>query len=167
MDEVARERRLLTFNGPLEAGVRAVAILGAAFPRAFDLQGLTVYDYLLMHTHQLGGPDDLHPATPIQTPATEVRRKTVQDAVFLMMTRDLIAREVYTNGIRYRAGETACFFLDSLQTPYLRALRLRADWLVKHLAHYSDDDFDRLMRKFFDSWIVEFQAVEQSLGSDA
>ena len=31
-------RHALTFNGPLEAGVRVVALLGAAFPRAFDLQ---------------------------------------------------------------------------------------------------------------------------------
>jgi hypothetical protein len=167
MDEVTRERRFLTFNGPLEAGVRAVAVLGAAFPRAFDLQRLTAYDYLLMHTKQLGGPDDLHPTTPIQTPATAVRRKTVQDAIFLMMTRDLVARKVHADGIRYCAGESASFFLDSLQTPYLRALRLRASWLVEYLEGYSDDDFDRLMREFFDNWVVEFQAVEQSLGGEA
>jgi hypothetical protein len=167
MDEVTRERRFLTFNGPLEAGVRAVAVLGAAFPRAFDLQRLTVYDYLLMHTHQLGGPDDLHPATPIKTPATEVRRKIVQDAIYLMMTGEFIAREVYADGIRYRAGETAGFFLDSLQTPYLRELRIRADWLVEHLADYSDGNFDSLMRQFFDSWVVEFQAIEESLGGEA
>jgi hypothetical protein len=72
MDEVASHKHALTFNGQLEAGVRAVAILGAAFPCAFDLQRLTAMDYLLVRTRQLGGPDDLHPATPIQTPATEV-----------------------------------------------------------------------------------------------
>ncbi len=67
MDEVARDQFSLTFNGPLEAGVRAVAVLGFAFPRAYDIQRLTAFDYLLVRTHQLGGPDDLHPATPIQT----------------------------------------------------------------------------------------------------
>ena len=165
MDEVAHNFTALTFNGPLEAGVRAVAILGAAFPRRYDIQRLTAFDYLLVRTRQLGGPDDLHPATPIQTPATEVRRKVVQDALFLMMTRDLVARHVDQNGILYCAGEAAAMYLDSLRTPYLMALKSRAHWLVDHLADYDSAEFDRLMRRFFDTWLVEFQNVEQSVGT--
>ncbi len=166
MDEIASRTHTLTFNGPLEAGVRAVAILSAAFPRALDLQRLTALDYLLVRTHQLGGPDDLHPATPIQTPAAEVRRKVVHNALLLMMTRDLVVREIHPDGIRYKAGESAAPFLNSIRTPYLRALNSRAIWLIHHLANYSDSDFNDLMRRFFDNWIVEFQAVERSLGSD-
>lgn len=165
MDEVASRGRVLTFNGPLEAGIRAVAILGAAFPRCYDIQRLTAFDYLLVRTRQLGGPEDLHPATPIQTPATEVRRKVVQDALHLMMTRDLIMRQVHDDGIRYCAGEAAAMFLDALQSPYLTGLKDRANWLVHHLADYSDEEFDALMRRFFDGWIVEFQDVERSLGA--
>lgn len=164
MDEVTRKFDALTFNGPLEAGVRAVAILGAAFPRCYDIQRLTAFDYLLVRTGQLGGPDDLHPATPIQTPATEVRRKVVQDALYLMMTRDLAARHIDNEGIRYRAGEAAAMFLDSLRTPYLIGLKSRARWLVDHLADYDSEEFDRLMRRFFNTWMVEFQNVERSLG---
>src|SRR5580700_3100811 len=130
MDEVASHKHALTFNGPLEAGVRAVAILGAAFPCAFDLQRLTAMDYLLVRTRQLGGPDDLHPATPIQTPATEVRRKVVHNALLLMMTRDLVVRELHSDGLRYKAGESAAPFLNSIRTPYLCALNSRAIWLV-------------------------------------
>ena len=113
MDEVVPRDHTLTFNGPLEAGIRAVAVLGAAFPRCFDAQRLTAFDYLLVRTRQLGGPDDLHPATPIQTPATEVRRKVVQDALHLMMTRDLVTRRVQNDGIRFCAGEAAAMFLNS------------------------------------------------------
>lgn len=166
MDEVASHQHPLTFNGPLEAGIRAVAVLAAAFPRAFDLQRLTAFDYLLVRTQQLGGPENLHPATPIQTPATEVRRKVVQSALLLMMTRDLIVREPHADGIRYKAGESAAPFLNSIQTPYLRTLKSRACWLVEHLAGYTDAEFSALMRRFFDNWVVEFQAVERSLGTD-
>jgi hypothetical protein len=165
MDEVARDRISLTFNGPLEAGVRAVAVLGFAFPRAYDVQRLTAFDYLLVRTHQLGGPADLHPATPIHTPATEVRRRVVQDALHLMMTRELVVRVVNKEGISYRAGETAAMFLDSLRTPYLADLKYRAEWLVYYLADYTDTALDSLMRKFFDTWVVEFQNVERSLGA--
>jgi hypothetical protein len=166
MDGVTTEKRALTFNGPLEAGVRAVAVLEAAFPRAFDLQRLTAFDYLLVRTEQLGGPEDLHPSAPIKTPATEVRRKLVQQALFLMMARDLVVREPHAHGICYHAGETATFFLNSLQTPYMKALRERAAWLVSYLASYTDNEFDALMRRFFDSWVMEFQAVENSLGTE-
>jgi hypothetical protein len=165
MDELAGRDFGLTFNGPLEAGVRAVAVLGAAFPRCFDIQRITAFDYLLVRTGQLGGPEDLHPATPIKTPATEVRRKVVQDALHLMMTRDLVTRLVQDDGIRYRAGEAAAMFLDALRTPYLKGLKVRAGWLVHHLAHHTDGEFDGVMREFFDTWVIEFQQIEQSLGS--
>jgi hypothetical protein len=164
MDEMTRPRTL-TFNGPLEAGLRSVAILGAAFPRGFDIQRLTAFDYLLVHTAQLGGPADLHPQTPIRTPATQVRRKIVQDGVHLMMTRDLIVRAAHDGGISYRAGEAAAMFLDSLQTPYFKEISDRAKWLVSYLAAYSDADFDKLMKRFFDEWVMEFQTAERSLGA--
>ncbi|MBW9075090.1 MULTISPECIES: ABC-three component system middle component 2 [Agrobacterium] len=166
MDEVIRRDTTLTFNGPLEAGVRAVAILGAAFPRSYDLHRLTALDYLLVHTHQLGGPDDLHPSTPIQTPATEVRRNIIQDALQMMMTKDLVRREINSAGITYCAGETAAMFLDALRSPYLIHLKSRANWLTYYLADYTDSALDDLMRRFFDRWVVEFQDVERSLGAD-
>jgi hypothetical protein len=157
----------LTFNGPLEAGLRAVALLGAAFPRAYDLQRLTGFDYLLVRTHQLGGPDDLHPTAFIQTPATEVRRKVVLDSLHLMMTRDLVSRHVAGSGILYRAGEAAAMFLGALQSPYLLRVKDRAGWLVENFGDYSDADFSLVMRKLFDQWVVEFQDVEKSLGDDS
>lgn len=154
----------LTFNGPLEAGVRTVAVLGAAFPDAYDIQRLTAFDYLLVRTHRLGGPDDLHPKTPIQTPATEVRRRLVQNGLLLMMSRDLIERELHADGIRYRAGDAAELFLNALSTPYLIGLKERAVWLVDYLRSYTDAEFHALMRRFFDEWVLEFQSIERSLG---
>jgi hypothetical protein len=166
MDEVAGRKHALTFNGPMEAGVRVVAILGAAFPRTYDLQRLTAFDYLLVNTAKLDGPEDLHPATPINTPATEVRRKVIQQSLHLTMSRDLVQRRIDASGIRYCAGEAAAMFLESLQTPYAQRLKATADWLVHHLADYTDEEFTGLMRRFFDDWVVEFQTAEESLGVD-
>lgn len=167
MGQIADLGTPLTFNGALEAGVRAVAVLGSAFPRAFDLQRLTAFDYLLVRTAQLGGPGNLHPGTPIQTPATEVRRKIVQRALELMMTRDLVARRAEQGGICYFAGETAAMFLDSLRSPYLSALKERAEWLATYVGLLTDNDIDLLMRQFFDNWLMEFQDVEKSTGSSS
>src|SRR3954464_802032 len=112
MGQVAdRPRAPSTFNGPLEAGVRAVALLAAAYPRSFDLQRLVAFDYLLVHTGDIGGPSSLHPPAPLQSAELLVRRKLVQQSLLLMMTRELIAREFEADGIRYRAGENAAPFL--------------------------------------------------------
>nr|WP_319514384.1 ABC-three component system middle component 2 [uncultured Cohaesibacter sp.] len=155
---------VLTFNGPLEAGIRAVAVLGCIYPESFDIQRLTAYDYLLIRTSILGGPEDLHPNTPIQTPATAVRRKVVQDALHLMMTRDLVERVIRNDGISYCAGDSAMFFLESLTTPYISAMKKRAKWLTSTLSTYSDDDFNSLMQNFFDQWVIEFHDVEIERG---
>jgi len=150
----------MTFNGPLEAGLRAVAVLGTDYPNTYDLERLTAYDYLLVRTSGLGGPDDLHPNTPIQTPATQVRRKIVQDAIHMMMSRDLIERKIGAFGIEYCAGESASLFLDSLKTPYISELKMRAAWLTKHFANFDKDQFDVVMREMFDHWMMEFQETE-------
>jgi hypothetical protein len=166
MGEMSPIKPALTFNGPLEAGVRAVAVLLAAFPLALDLQRLTAFDYLIVRTGQLGGPENIHPEGPIRTPATEVRRKLIEQSLLLMMTRDLVARQVSADGIKYTAGESAATFMGSMETPYLLALNERAEWMVGHFASRSDADFDAIMRSFFDSWVIEFQDSEsQTVGA--
>lgn len=154
----------MTFNGPLEAGIRAVAILGVAYPKTYDLQRLVAFDYLLVHTGDIGGPESLHPPTPLHSAELLVRRKLVEEALFLMMTRDLVVREITSEGIKYGAGENAATFLSSLTTGYLLSLKERASWLVVHLGDYADQQFRAVMRRFFDDWVEEFQNVERSLG---
>lgn len=146
-----------TFNGPLETGVRAVFVLHAQFPRAVDLNRLTAMDYLVVRTSVLDGPRDLHPATPIMSPVTQVRRKSVQSAVALMMSRGLIEHVVHESGILFQAGDNSEFFVNALQTPYLRQLYERAQWLAGYFEHHSDEDFDEIMRNLLTNWVSEFQ----------
>lgn len=165
MDSILRQgKRPATFNGPLEAGIRAVALLGAAFPQTYDLQRLVALDFLLVHTGDVGGPDSLHPPTPHRSAELLVRRGLVEDALLLMMTRDLVQRQAASDGFKYGAGENAVMFLDSLSGPYLRALKERASWLVATFGHYSDHEFRKVMRRFFDDWVEEFQNMEPSMG---
>ncbi len=164
---MSQERKPITFNGPLEAGIRAVSILGAAYPRTYDLQRLVALDYLLVHTGDIDGPSNLHPPTPMHSAELLVRRKLVEQSLMLMMTRDLVVREVTLDGIKYGAGENAATFLTSVSSSYLQALRDRATWLVSDLGDLSDDAFKRVMRRFFDKWVEEFQQIEKSLGGEA
>ena len=168
MDQVVGSRQPpITFNGPLEAGIRAVAVLGAAYPRSFDLQRLIAFDYLLVHTGDIDGPESLHPETPLHSAELLVRRKLVEQALLLMMTRHLVEREASEGGFRYRAGENAAPFLANLVSDYLKTLKERAEWLVTALGSRPDEEFRAIMRKFFDRWVEEFHIAERSLGSDA
>lgn len=157
----------ITFNGPLEAGIRAVLILGSAYPQTYDLQRLVALDCLLVHTGDIDGPDNLHPPTPMHSAELLVRRKLVEQSLLLMMTRDLVERKVTPEGIKYGAGENAATFLSSVSSNYLLSLKDRAIWLVETIGGLTDEQFKGRMRRFFDKWVEEFQHVEQSLGGEA
>jgi len=163
---VKRKQEPATFNGPLEAGIRAVSVLGAAFPQSYDLQRIVAFDYLLVHTGDVGGPESLHPATPLHSTELLVRRRLVEEALMLMMTRELVTREISIDGITYQAGENAATFLASLSSRYLCSLKDRAKWLVDVLGRYPDQEFRAVMRRFFDDWVEDFQNVERSIGGN-
>lgn len=168
MDKVTNhDHRPVTFNGPLEAGIRAVSILGAAYPRSYDLQRLVAFDYLLVHTDDIGGPESLHPPKRMHSAELLVRRKLVEQALLLMMTRELVHRDITSEGITYSAGENASPFLAALSTTYLLSLMERARWLIGALGDHSDHEFKGVMRRFFDNWVEEFQHVERSVGDVA
>lgn len=162
-DEVPRPA--VTFNSPLEAGVRAVTLLVAAFPNSFDLTRLVVLDHLLVHTGDVDGPESLHPPVPLRAGELLVRRPLIERGLLLMMTRDLVEREPTADGIGYLAGEGAAPFLDAIESIYLRSLRDRARWLVENLAALSDDELRARVRGAFDPWTEEFHAGEQSAGA--
>lgn len=167
MEEVRVRSGDLPFNGPIETGTRAVLNLHACFPTALDVQRLTALDYLIVRTSVIGGPLDLHPSAPITTPVTQVRRKIVQEALHLMMARDLVSQVVTEDGIAYRAGESSAFFVGSIQSPYLRQLFDRALWLSKYSSDLDDEQFDNRMRAILDNWVSEFQDEAGGIGGTA
>lgn len=164
---MSQRHKPVTFNGPLEAGIRAVSILSAAYPKSYDLQRLVALDYLLVHTGDIDGPDNLHPPTPMHSVEFLVRRKLVEKSLLLMMTRDLVEREVTPEGVQYGAGENAMMFLSSVSSNYLLSMKDRAAWLVETISDLTDEQFKSMMRRFFDKWTEEFQYADQDFEGEA
>jgi hypothetical protein len=156
-----------TFNSPLEAGVRALAVLVPAHPRALDLQRLVAFDYLVVHSGDVGGPDSLHPQLPQREAELLVRRRIIERGLHLMMHRGLVERAVGAHGIHYRAGELAETFLSSMAAPYTAALRERGGWVVRRFAEMDEATLRHTMDRFVGRWIEQFQAVQRSLAVDA
>lgn len=145
------------FNGPVEIGLRALCVLTTAFPAAYPLQRLVVFDYLLVHSDDIdGGPEGLHPKTPYRGGEILVRRGVIQDGLSLYESRGLVERVYKDGGIFFAATDRSADFLDTLSTQYLRALRERANWVVDSFGLLGDAALEAMVREHIGTWGAEF-----------
>ena len=151
------------FNSALETGVRSLVILAANFPDAFDLQRLVDFDYLVVHSGDVDGPESLHPPLPMREGELLVRRKIIESGLSLMMSRGLITRIAGAQGIVYQASDYAKPFVDSLATPYMRSLIDRANWVATTFGEMDTAEIHHLISSFFDKWTTQFHP-SQGLG---
>lgn len=154
------------FNGPVEIGLRALCVLTTAFPAAYALQRLVVFDYFLVHSDDIeGGPEGLHPRTPHRGGEILVRRGVIQDGLTLYESRRLIERVYKDGGIFFAATDMSADFLDTLSTEYLAGLRGRADWVVDRFGALDDAELDAMVRDHIGTWGAEF-AMESVLWTE-
>jgi hypothetical protein len=159
-------RPIAPFNGPVEIGLRALAVLNDAFPDAYSLQRLVIFDYLVVHSDDVpGGPAGLHPKTPHRGAELLVRRQALQEGLLLYQSRGLVERRYEEAGVFFSATERSAGFLDVLRTEYVIALRQRAAWLVASFGLLPDADLENLVRENLGTWGAEF-AMESVLWAE-
>jgi hypothetical protein len=145
------------FNGAVEIGLRSLTLLTFAFPSAYSLQRLVVFDYLLVHSDDVpDGPVGLHPQTPYRGGEILVRRGVIQAGLLLYQSRGLLERRYDSAGFLYSATDRSAAFLDSLGADYVQGLRDRASWVVQRFGHLSDSDLDSVIRESIGRWGTEF-----------
>jgi hypothetical protein len=169
MGEVMDEetvRFIAPFNGPVEIGLRALTVLNDAYPDAYSLQRLVVFDYLIVHSDDVpGGPSGLHPQTPHRGSELLVRRGALQEGLMLYQSRGLIERQYESSGVFYSATDRSSSFLDVLRTKYVVLLRERAAWLVERFGEVPDVALEELVREHVGEWGAEF-AMESVLWAE-
>lgn len=158
-----RQQNVTVFNSALETGVRSLVILAANFPVALDLQRLVDFDYLVVHSGDVNGPESLHPPLPMREGELLVRRKIIESGLSLMMSRGLITRIAGAEGIVYQASDYAKPFVDSLATPYMLSLMDRASWVATTFGNIHTTELHNLISSFFDKWTTQFHP-SQGLG---
>jgi hypothetical protein len=152
------------FNNSLESGVRSVVILHSLFPNSIDLHRLVDFDYLVVHSGDVNGPESLHAPLPMRAGELLVRRNIIEKGLLLMMSRGLLARTVTDSGIEYMASEKTNSFVSNLNSPYLVKLIERAGWVVENFGEKTDEELKGMIKGFFDHWTTQFQPVSTSLG---
>jgi hypothetical protein len=160
--EAPRDRPRI-FNTPFETGLRSVIILTACYPAALGLNRLVVFDHLIVHSDDFGGPPRIHPRNRSRAAEVLVRRRLIESGLALMQTRGLVFRTMAPGGFRYIAGDEAGSFVDMLLSNYFLSLKDRAQWLVEEMQPKSDDELSSLVRSRIDVWEPEFQAIPSQL----
>jgi hypothetical protein len=145
------------FNSPLEAGIRAVVVLEHLRPEALDLAEMVLFDHVVVHTADLGGPASLHPEVPGRKGELLVRRRLVESSLQLMQRCHLIDQENAEVGIVYRASEEAAAYVELLETDYSVQMKACARWLADQVRTYSKAQFKLLVRERIGDWTDAFQ----------
>jgi hypothetical protein len=153
------------FNSSLESGVRSVVILNSLFPASIDLHRLVDFDYLVVHSGDVNGPESLHAPLPMRAGELLVRRNIVENGLLLMMSRGLLNRVPTGTGIDYIASEKSNSFVRNLETPYLVKLKARADWVSEQFGASSEEEMKGVIRGFFDHWTTQFQQINPMSGA--
>ncbi|MBQ0798605.1 MAG: threonine transporter [Porticoccaceae bacterium] len=152
------------FNSSLESGVRSVIILNALFPLSIDLHRLVDFDYLVVHSGDVNGPESLHAPLPMRAGELLIRRDIIEKGLLLIMSRGLLNRVPTVSGIEYVASEKSNSFVCNLETPYLIRLKSRAEWVAEQFSELSDDELKGIVKGFFDKWTTQFQPIDTTLG---
>lgn len=148
------------FNTPIESGLRLLYALDQAGGRSLDLQRLVSYDYLLVHSGDVGdGPASLHPAVPFRGSELLVKRELVRVGLDAMFAKELLEKRFESTGICYRATALTGAFLNLLVSSYSSALRTRAEWVVTRFADYSDAELENYMASNIGQWGAEFERL--------
>lgn len=147
------------FNSTLETGIRALILLNATYPKALDLNTLTLLDHLVVHTADIGGPKSLHPTTPQRTGEILVRRMLIVDSIVLMRRIHLVIQLSDATGISYQATDDAEPFVDLLRSDYANQLKNRAKWIAEYVSNLSTFEIRKLMKNKVERWSTEFQPL--------
>ncbi len=158
--------RTRLFNTSLEAGLRALGLLVAVFPRSLRTGQLVALDHILVHSRDfdLNAPDSLHPASPYRRTEPIVRRTLVNQGVDLMVSRGLMQRLPMRDGFSYSATEEASAFLAALHTQYWHDLLDRTRWAAKKFGTLTEDELSQLLGRRIDDWVSEFADLKISGG---
>lgn len=145
------------FSTPLESGLRALFILEAVRPRECDLQRLVIYDYLLVHSDDVtGGPEALHPSTPLRSGELLVRRTQVEHGLRLLTQKGLVNKAFTNDGIFFTATEHAKPFLTYFKSIYAARCREISKWIAVRFESMSDDELREYIYDNLGRWGTEF-----------
>lgn len=158
MDSVGPDEFGDLFNSTLEAGIRAVVVLESLRPDSADLSEMVLFDHVVVHTSDLGGPASLHADLPERKGELLVRRRLVEAGLELMRRCHLVEQESIEDGLVWRASDDAASYVELLETVYSTRLKTCAVWLCQELRVRTKAGFKAFVRQELGDWNEAFGA---------
>lgn len=122
-----------------------------------DLQRLTIYDYMMLHSGDIdGGPTSLHPPSPFRSGELLVKRTLIEQGLALLCSKGLIERIFDDGGIRFKASELASPFLEYFECNYSKKARQNAVWIRGRFEGLSDKELQEFVNSRIGKWGAEF-----------
>lgn len=129
------------FNNVVETGLRMLCILNEMYPQKIDLQKLTYFDYLIVHSGDFDkNIKSLHPPVPNRSGELYIRHSIIQSGLELLIEKNLVKRLYSKNGIEFNACENSSTFLETLEEEYLIELLKRAKWLQTTFSKFNSNE---------------------------
>lgn len=153
-------------NSPIEVGVRVLIILDAVYPSQLDVNRLVLYDYTLLHSSDLGGPESIHPAVPGRTGEMGLKRTLIEQGLQILRRAGLADISTTSTGIHYAASEDAASFISTMSTSYSQKLIERASWVKEQLSNSDDAAIRTQIETIFSAWSEEFNSEPGSLDAE-
>lgn len=144
------------FNSRLEAGIRAVIILESLRPETADLSDMVLFDHVVVHTSDLGGPSSLHAELPDRKGELLIRRRLVEAGLELMRRCHLVEQENSEDGLVWRAADDAANYVELLESAYSMHLKNCAAWLRSEVRARSKAGFKAFAREELGDWSEAF-----------
>ncbi|KQQ45663.1 hypothetical protein ASF58_18985 [Methylobacterium sp. Leaf125] len=147
------------YNSTLETGIRAVIVLEHLRPVRADLPEMVLFDHVVVHTGDHGGPPSLHTAVPGRIGELLVRRRLVEDSLRLMQQCHLVAEAHDADGITYQATDEAAAYMELLETPYSEHLKRCSAWIGDEVSRHTKVGFKERVRARIGDWAEAFEVA--------
>jgi hypothetical protein len=150
------------YNSKLEAGIRAVVVLEELRPETVDLAEMVLFDHVVVHTADLGGPPSLHAELPGRKGELLVRRRLIEASLELMWRCHLVEQVSLEEGLVYRASDDAASYVELLETTYSNRLKSCARWLREQVRERGKTGFKTFVREEIGDWSEAFGPTRES-----
>jgi hypothetical protein len=144
------------YHTPLEAGIRAVVVLEQLRPITADLSEVVLYDHVVVHASDIGGPMSLHAAVSGRKGELLVRRGIVESGLELMRKCHLLEKIADDEGFSWRASEEAASYVELLESAYSEDLKTCAGWLAARVRDLSKAGFKSMVVDRIGEWTESF-----------
>ncbi|MER8638781.1 ABC-three component system middle component 2 [Mesorhizobium sp. M1365] len=144
------------YHTPLEAGIRAVVVLEHLRPMTADLSEVVLYDHVVVHASDVGGPMSLHAAVSSRKGELLVRRGIVEAGLDLMRKCHLLEKVADDEGFAWRASEEAASYVELLESPYSEDLKICASWVAGQVRELSKAGFRSMVVGNIGEWTDSF-----------